>query len=71
MIKPRWSNLKDKCYPHFLGVRGSSLEVKTIIAAIVTNSWRIVEEGCRNYARGYKERLLNVVRRDGNNNSRG
>ena len=52
-------------------MRGASIEAKATACAIVANSWRAIEEGCRNHARGYYERLKNVERRDGNNNVRG
>ncbi len=71
MIEPCWGNLKDECHPHWPGVRGASFAVRATAYAIVANSWRTIEEGCRNHARGYYERLKNVDRCDGNNNMRG
>ena len=71
MIEPCWGDLKDEYYPQFPTVRGTSIEAKAVTAAIVANSWRSIEEDCRNHARGFLERLKNVDKRDGNNNIRG
>ncbi len=71
MIEPCWGDLKDECQPSWPGVRDVTIATKATACAIVANAWRSIEDTCRNHARGYLERLKNVVQRDGNNNVRG
>ena len=71
MIEPCWGDLKDDCHPHWRNVVGSGESAKTEARRTVTAGWKLIEESCRNHARGFLERLQQVEQRGGNNNVRG